>query len=210
MPLPSNNLVTLCICILHIFLTDSISRGWNIITSSILFINSGEKYLFTNSTVNSLIISSLFSLNSFFFSSYFSITELFIPLLRSFSSSVSGTALFELVLLLLELIVLISRISFCPKLEVIIMTVFLKSTTRPCESVNLPSSKTCNNKLLIDLCDFSNSSKSMREYGFLIMASVRNPPFSYPTYPGGEPINLEMECASMYSLISTVNMQEGS
>lgn len=33
-------------------------------------------------------------------------------------------------------------------------------------------------------------------------ASVKYPPSSCPTYPGGEPINLEIVCSSVYSDIS--------
>ncbi|MPN02469.1 hypothetical protein SDC9_149685 [bioreactor metagenome] len=36
------------------------------------------------------------------------------------------------------------------------------------------------------------------------MVSVRSPPSSYPTYPGGEPISLDAACFSMYSLISNL------
>ncbi|MPM87423.1 hypothetical protein SDC9_134519 [bioreactor metagenome] len=36
------------------------------------------------------------------------------------------------------------------------------------------------------------------------MVSVRSPPSSYPTYPGGEPINLDAACFSIYSLMSNL------
>ncbi len=37
------------------------------------------------------------------------------------------------------------------------------------------------------------------------MASVRIPPSSYPTYPGGAPINFATECLSLYSLKSILS-----
>ena len=49
-------------------------------------------------------------------------------------------------------------ITFEPILEVIINNVFLKSTVLPLESVNLPSSSSCNNKLKTSGCAFSTSS----------------------------------------------------
>ena len=79
---------------------------------------------------------------------------------------------------------------------------FLKSTVLPWESVILPSSNTCNNTLNTSGWAFSISSKSTTEYGFLRTASVSWPPSSYPTYPGGAPINLDTEYFSIYSLIS--------
>ena len=45
---------------------------------------------------------------------------------------------------------------------------------------------------------------NITEYGFLLTASVNCPPSSYPTYPGGEPINLDVEWLSIYSDISTL------
>ena len=65
-----------------------------------------------------------------------------------------------------------------------------------------PSSSTCSNTLKTSGCAFSISSKSTTEYGFLRTASVSCPPSSYPTYPGGAPINLATLYFSMYSLIS--------
>ena len=38
------------------------------------------------------------------------------------------------------------------------------------------------------------------------MISVICPPSSYPTYPGGEPINFAVECFSINSDISTLTM----
>ena len=46
-----------------------------------------------------------------------------------------------------------------PRFEVMMMTVFLKSTVRPCESVMRPSSKTWSSTLNTSGCAFSISSK---------------------------------------------------
>lgn len=46
------------------------------------------------------------------------------------------------------------------------------------------------------------SSISTKEYGFLRTGSVSCPPSSYPTYPGGAPVSLDIECFSEYSLAS--------
>ena len=78
-----------------------------------------------------------------------------------------------------------------PKFEVKIIIVFLKSTVLPWESVILPSSNTCSNILNTSGCAFSISSNRITLYGFLLTASVNWPPSSYPTYPGGAPINLD-------------------
>ena len=51
-------------------------------------------------------------------------------------------------------------------------------------------------------CAFSISSKSIIEYGFLFTFSVSPPASSYPTYPGGAPINFAVEWLSIYSDIS--------
>ena len=83
-----------------------------------------------------------------------------------------------------------------------IITVFLKSTVLPCASVNLPSSKICSNVLKTSGWAFSTSSSKTTLKGFLLTASVNCPPSSYPTYPGGEPINLLTVCFSIYSDIS--------
>src|SRR5574344_2815838 len=53
-------------------------------------------------------------------------------------------------------------------------------------------------------CAFSISSNNITEYGFLLTFSVNCPASSYPTYPGGEPINLEVECDSINSDISNL------
>ena len=79
---------------------------------------------------------------------------------------------------------------------------FLKSATLPLLSVNLPSSNTWSKILKVSGWAFSISSNKITEYGFLLTASVSCPPSSYPTYPGGAPINLLTECLSWYSLIS--------
>ena len=52
-------------------------------------------------------------------------------------------------------------------------------------------------------CAFSISSNKSTLYGFLRTFSESCPPSSYPTYPGGEPINLDTLCFSIYSDIST-------
>ncbi len=53
------------------------------------------------------------------------------------------------------------------------MTVFLKSTVRPCPSVSRPSSSTCSSTLKTSGCAFSTSSSRSTLYGFLRTASVR-------------------------------------
>jgi hypothetical protein len=50
-----------------------------------------------------------------------------------------------------------------PMFEVMMMTVFLKSTVRPLPSVNRPSSRTCNRTLKTSGCAFSISSKRTTE-----------------------------------------------
>mmetsp|Transcript_7132 Transcript_7132/g.14072 ORF Transcript_7132/g.14072 Transcript_7132/m.14072 type:complete len:242 (-) Transcript_7132:121-846(-) len=82
------------------------------------------------------------------------------------------------------------------------MTVFLKDTVRPCESVIRPSSSTCNIRLKTSTCAFSISSKSTTLYGRRCTASVSCPPSSKPTYPGGAPIKRLTACFSMYSVMS--------
>ena len=82
------------------------------------------------------------------------------------------------------------------------MIVFLKSTRLPRESVMKPSSRICSNILNTSGCAFSISSSKTTAYGFLLTFSVSCPPSSYPTYPGGAPINLEIANFSMYSLMS--------
>ena len=89
-----------------------------------------------------------------------------------------------------------------PILLVMMITVFLKSTTCPCESVILPSSSTCSKMLNTSGCAFSISSNRITLYGLRLTASVSCPPSSYPTYPGGAPTSRETECFSMYSLMS--------
>lgn len=87
-------------------------------------------------------------------------------------------------------------------LDVIMITVFLKSTVLPCESVSLPSSRIWRRMLNTSGCAFSISSKRITEYGFLLTFSVSWPPSSKPTYPGGEPTRRDTVCFSIYSLIS--------
>ena len=84
------------------------------------------------------------------------------------------------------------------------ITVFLKSTFLPTLSVKKPSSSTCNSILNTSGWAFSISSNKMIEYGCLLTLSLSWPPSSYPTYPGGAPINLLIENFSIYSLISTL------
>ena len=66
-----------------------------------------------------------------------------------------------------------------------------------------PSSSTCKRILNTSGCAFSISSKRITLYGFLLTFSLSCPPSSYPTYPGGDPINLDTLCFSIYSDIST-------
>ena len=80
--------------------------------------------------------------------------------------------------------------------------VFSKLTILPWLSATRPSSRICKNKLNTSGCAFSISSSNITEYGFLLTFSVSWPASSYPTYPGGEPINFETECFSIYSDIS--------
>lgn len=64
------------------------------------------------------------------------------------------------------------EMSRVPRLVVMMMTVFLKSTIRPCESVRRPSSSTCSSELKISGCAFSTSSKSTTEKGLRRTFSV--------------------------------------
>ncbi len=61
------------------------------------------------------------------------------------------------------------------------MTVFLKSTTRPWESVRRPSSRIWSRELKMSGWAFSTSSKSTTENGLRRTFSVSWPPSSYPT-----------------------------
>ena len=65
-----------------------------------------------------------------------------------------------------------------PMLDVMMMTVFRKSTVRPWASVIRPSSRTCSSVLKTSVCAFSISSKSTTEYGLRRTASVSCPPSS--------------------------------
>ena len=58
------------------------------------------------------------------------------------------------------------------------ITVFLKSTTRPWESVSRPSSRICSSELKMSGCAFSTSSKSTTENGLRRTFSVSWPPSS--------------------------------
>ena len=62
-----------------------------------------------------------------------------------------------------------------PRLLVMITTVFLKSTVRPCPSVSRPSSSTCSRMLNTSACAFSISSSSSTAYGVRRTASVSCP-----------------------------------
>ena len=62
--------------------------------------------------------------------------------------------------------------------EVMISTVFLKSTVRPWPSVSRPSSITCSSMLNTSAWAFSISSSSTTEYGRRRTASVSWPPSS--------------------------------
>ena len=62
--------------------------------------------------------------------------------------------------------------------EVMISTVFLKSTVRPWPSVRRPSSITCSSTLKTSVCAFSISSSRTTEYGRRRTASVSWPPSS--------------------------------
>ncbi len=50
--------------------------------------------------------------------------------------------------------------AWLPRFEVRMISVFLKSTTRPCPSVSRPSSSTCSSTLNTSGCAFSTSSNS--------------------------------------------------
>mmetsp|Transcript_8800 Transcript_8800/g.29333 ORF Transcript_8800/g.29333 Transcript_8800/m.29333 type:complete len:220 (-) Transcript_8800:913-1572(-) len=95
-----------------------------------------------------------------------------------------------------------SNTNWLPMLLVMMMMQFLKETSRPCESVTRPSSRTCSKTLNTSACAFSVSSKSTTLYGRRRTASVSCPPSSNPTYPGGAPINRETACFSIYSDMS--------
>ena len=71
-----------------------------------------------------------------------------------------------------------SKRSCEPMLLVIIKTVFLKSTTRPLESVKRPSSNTCSKILKTSGWAFSISSNKTMVYGLRRTASVNWPPSS--------------------------------
>eukprot|EP00967_Tisochrysis_lutea_P059437 scaffold75767_cov28-Tisochrysis_lutea.AAC.4 len=68
-----------------------------------------------------------------------------------------------------------------PMLDVRMTTVFLKSTTRPFESVSRPSSSNCSSTGSTRGCAFSISSSRTTVYGFFRTASVSWPPSSCPT-----------------------------
>src|SRR3990167_7172329 len=59
-----------------------------------------------------------------------------------------------------------------PKLEVIMITVFLNETTLPWPSVKRPSSKICKKRLKTSGCAFSTSSNKITLYGCLLTCSV--------------------------------------
>ena len=90
-----------------------------------------------------------------------------------------------------------------PMFEVMMMIVFLKFTLRPLASVRCPESSTWSRMLKTSGCAFSISSRRITAYGRRRIRSVIEPPSSWPTYPGGEPMIFETECFSMNSDIST-------
>ena len=65
-----------------------------------------------------------------------------------------------------------------PMFDVMITIVLRKSTLRPCASVSLPSSSTCNRMLKTSGWAFSISSSRTTEYGLRRTASVSWPPSS--------------------------------
>ena len=68
--------------------------------------------------------------------------------------------------------------AFAPTFEVMTMTVLLKSTRRPVESVRCPSSIICKSMLHTSSCAFSISSNSTTDHGFRRTFSVSCPPSS--------------------------------
>ncbi len=70
------------------------------------------------------------------------------------------------------------EMSRVPRLVVMMMTVFLKSTIRPWASVRRPSSRICSSELKMSGCAFSISSNSTTENGRLRTFSVSWPPSS--------------------------------
>ena len=70
------------------------------------------------------------------------------------------------------------QMSRVPRFVVMMITVFLKSTTRPWESVRRPSSRICSSELKMSGCAFSTSSKSTTENGLRRTFSVSWPPSS--------------------------------
>ena len=65
-----------------------------------------------------------------------------------------------------------------PRLEVMTIMVFLKSTVRPRESVRMPSSSICSSSPVTSRCAFSSSSSSTTLYGLRRTFSVSVPPSS--------------------------------
>ena len=65
-----------------------------------------------------------------------------------------------------------------PRFDVMMSTVFLKSTVRPLASVSRPSSITCSSTLNTSGCAFSISSNRITAYGLRRTASVNWPPSS--------------------------------
>ena len=66
----------------------------------------------------------------------------------------------------------VRRMSRVPRFDVMMMTVFLKSTVRPWASVSRPSSRIWRRVLKTSGCAFSISSKSTTEKGLRRTASV--------------------------------------
>ena len=101
-----------------------------------------------------------------------------------------------------------------PILLVIIITVFLKSTTRPLESVKRPSSNTCNKILNTSGCAFQFHLIERLYMDYDEQLLLIGPPSSYPTYPGGAPTKRDTECFPYihscryepYGLLSRINL----
>ncbi|MOA34341.1 hypothetical protein D3C78_1557100 [compost metagenome] len=68
-----------------------------------------------------------------------------------------------------------------PAFVVMMMMMLRKSALRPLLSVSVPWSMTCSSTLKMSGWAFSISSSSSTACGFLVMASVKRPPWSKPT-----------------------------
>ena len=68
-----------------------------------------------------------------------------------------------------------------PKFELIIKITFWKLILLPLLSVKTALSITCNNIFISSIFAFSISSSKRTQCGLFFIASVKSPPFSYPT-----------------------------